>query len=73
MPSGAVYWVASIDVDAAKTKDDMFNEDGSLEILGMNTLDFTCYGCHKDENGVGGEYSMKTMAEFAAKADGIHN
>ena len=37
------------------------------------TLDFVCYQCHTDENGVGGNNSMKTMAELSAKAVGIHN
>jgi len=64
--------VFGIDPDAAKTKDDMFSADGSLEILGAVTLDFACYSCHKDAAGVGGANSAKTIAELSAKATGIH-
>jgi hypothetical protein len=65
--------IFGIDTDATKTKADMFSEDGSPEILGATTLDFACYSCHKDVDGVGGPNSMKTMAELSAKAVGIHN
>jgi hypothetical protein len=65
--------IFGIDTDATKTKADMFSEDGSLEILGATTLDFACYSCHKDADGVGGDFSMKTIAELSAKATGIHN
>jgi hypothetical protein len=65
--------IFGIDTDATKTKADMFSEDGTLEILGATTLDFACYSCHKDADGVGGDFSMKTMAELSAKAVGIHN
>jgi hypothetical protein len=63
----------TINPDGTKTKTDMFNEAGSLADKGWFTLDFACYSCHTDENGVGGAFSMKTMAELSAKATGIHN
>jgi hypothetical protein len=37
------------------------------------TLDFACYSCHKDEAGVGGEFSIKTLAQLRAKAESIHD
>lgn len=49
-------------------------EDGTTvvkEDFGV-TLDFACYHCHKDGNGVGGPNSRKTLAELAAKARVIH-
>lgn len=36
------------------------------------TLDFACYSCHKDEAGVGGEWSIRTLAQLHAKAEEIH-
>jgi hypothetical protein len=39
---------------------------------GAITLDFACYGCHKDEDGVGGNGSMKTMQQLADKAATMH-
>ena len=36
------------------------------------TLDYSCYGCHTDENGVGGGGSVKTLAELSAFAKLIH-
>jgi len=51
----------------------MFNEDGSLANgeTGV-TLDYVCYQCHKDEDGIGGEKSIKTMARLSEKATGYH-
>jgi len=40
---------------------------------GFVTLDFACYGCHKDENGIGGRGSRKTLAELSAYARGYHD
>jgi predicted CXXCH cytochrome family protein len=37
-----------------------------------STLDFACYNCHKDPDGVGGTYSTKTMQELATKAVTFH-
>jgi predicted CXXCH cytochrome family protein len=36
------------------------------------TLDFACYKCHKDAEGVGGTYSTKTRAELSTKAVTFH-
>jgi len=59
-------------------KDAMWTSDGKFVQLdefgkGRVTLDFACYGCHKDENGVGGIYSTKTLAELSAKAKTMHS
>ncbi len=56
---------------------DMFNGDGTAVALdgssmGAITLDFACYGCHKDPDGVGGTGSTKTLEELAARAATIH-
>ena len=55
----------------------MFTSDGKLVDTANGkarvTLDFACYGCHTDANGVGGGGSQKTLAELSAKATGIHN
>jgi len=37
------------------------------------TLDLACYGCHHDEDGIGGNYSQKTMRQLAEKAGTIHS
>ena len=52
----------------------MFNDDGTLAIgeTGV-TLDYVCYQCHKDEDGIGGEKSTKTMARLSGKATGYHD
>lgn len=53
---------------------EMFNEDGTLANGSTGvTLDFTCYQCHKDPGGVGGDASYKTLAQLSAKATGYHN
>ncbi|MFC2123327.1 multiheme c-type cytochrome [Bacteroidota bacterium] len=51
----------------------MFNVD-STQVNGENgvTLDFVCYQCHKDEAGIGGEKSEKTMSRLSGKATGYH-
>jgi predicted CXXCH cytochrome family protein len=60
-------------------KDSMFTNEGYVktdaEGLASVTLDFACYGCHQDEQGVGGSGSMKTLQELSDKvlnAPGIH-
>lgn len=55
----------------------MFTEDGSLVITDADgqakvTLDFACYGCHQDENGDGGTFSMRTLEELSEYAINIH-
>jgi hypothetical protein len=37
------------------------------------TLDFACYSCHQDEQGNGGEFSIKTLAELRARARDYHD
>ncbi|GAB4320390.1 MAG: hypothetical protein Kow0074_10670 [Candidatus Zixiibacteriota bacterium] len=55
-------------------KDAMFYEEGGSTFShGFITLDFACYGCHKDESGVGGSYSQKTLAELSTFAKGMHD
>jgi len=49
-----------------------FSEGGKTFARGFVTLDFACYGCHKDANGVGGQMSQKTLAELSAKATSMH-
>jgi hypothetical protein len=58
-------------------KDSMFTADGTFLRLdgsgkAATTLDFACYSCHKDGNGVGGTGSTKTLAELATKAATMH-
>ncbi|MEW5702573.1 MAG: multiheme c-type cytochrome [Candidatus Zixiibacteriota bacterium] len=56
-------------------KDSMFyvsQTDGKVYARGFMTLDFACYGCHKDASGVGGSASQKTLAELSTRARGIH-
>lgn len=53
---------------------DMFNADGNLantDGAGV-TLDYVCYRCHKDDAGVGGTASTKTMIALSNKATGFH-
>jgi len=52
-------------------KDSMF-EDGALKDNYGVTLDFGCYGCHQDENGVGGDASTLTLEQLAAAAANAH-
>jgi hypothetical protein len=37
-----------------------------------STLDFACYKCHKDVDGVGGTGSWRTMTELSVKAASFH-
>jgi len=59
-------------------KVDMFSPEGTSVVIdgdtghGAITLDFACYGCHKDEDGVGGDDSIKTMQELVDRAANIH-
>ena len=38
----------------------------------MVTLDFACYSCHKDADGVGGPFSFQDLDALSARAIGIH-
>jgi len=52
----------------------LFNAEGTLanpEGLGLS-LDYACYSCHKDDAGLGGAMSAKTMEELSAKATNFH-
>ena len=52
----------------------LFNAEGTLanpEGLGLS-LDYVCYSCHKDDAGLGGALSAKTMEELSAKATNFH-
>ncbi len=62
---------------AAVGKDDMFTPAGDFVLLDVEdqaqiTLDFACYSCHKDEGGIGGEWSQQDLDALSAKAIGIH-
>jgi len=35
-------------------------------------LEFTCYQCHKDDAGEGGDFSKKTKEQLSAKATNFH-
>ncbi len=56
----------------------MFDAAGTLVLedgagMAKVTLDFACYSCHKDEAGVGGSASMRTLqqlSDFVTGADG---
>jgi len=55
-----------------ESKDAMFEGGATLKDDFGTTLDFSCYGCHQDENGVGGDDSVKTREELAAAAANAH-
>ena len=62
---------------AAVGKDEMFTPDGAfvaedLDGQAQVTLDFACYGCHKDDAGVGGDYSPQTLSQLSILAAGMH-
>ena len=52
---------------------EMFNEDGTLANgeTGV-TLGFTCYQCHKDNQGIGGSNSTKTLKQLADRVKDYH-
>ncbi len=67
-------WIINTSING---KADMFNAEGKAVVIDDNghgavTLDYACYGCHRDENGVGGTRSIKTMQELVDKAVNIH-
>lgn len=55
-------------------KDAMFFDDeGATFSRGFVTLDFACYGCHKDpDTGEGGEFSPRSLQSLSNVAKGIH-
>jgi hypothetical protein len=44
----------------------MFDDAGAVKDGYGVTLDFVCYQCHKNEQGVGGSNSTKTLQQLAA-------
>jgi len=53
---------------------EMFNEDGTIANASSGiTLGFACYQCHKDENGVGGNNSTRTLERLSQRATGYHD
>ena len=50
------------------TAGDLANPDG----LGVS-LDYVCYQCHDDEQGLGGGGSVRTMTELSAEATNYHD
>ena len=65
--------IFAIDPDAVDKSTMWIVDTDGKEIAGPAvTLDFVCYQCHQDENGVGGTMSQKTLAQLSAKATGIH-
>lgn len=69
--------IFAINTDPVGKTEGFFTEDGSLVQTDVDgqakmTLDFACYSCHKDEAGVGGPYSMKTLAQLSEAAFNIH-
>lgn len=53
---------------------EMFNEDGTIANgeTGV-TLGYVCYQCHRDDGGVGGTNSIKTLKQLSAKATNYHD
>ncbi len=69
--------IIAINTDPVNKTDGMFSADGAFVLLdddGMAriTLDFACYGCHKDDDGNGGSFSPRTLSELSTMAVGIH-
>jgi len=67
----------SINTDPVGKMEGMFSEDGTSVLENAQgqsqiTLDFACYGCHKDENGDGGSFSTRTLEELSEMAFNIH-
>jgi hypothetical protein len=51
----------------------MFNQDSTaVDATSGLTLAYVCYQCHKDENGTGGEKSIKGLTTLSGKATGYH-
>lgn len=60
---------------AADGNTTFFSTDGSKANengLGV-PLNFICFKCHKNESGIGGSGSQKTMSELSAEATGFHS
>jgi len=66
----------NINTAAEGKTDGMFNGDGSLvledgEGMAAVTLDFACYGCHRDADNVGGTFSPRTLQDLSDYVLGI--
>ncbi len=67
----------SINTDPVGKMEGMFTPDGMYVIeddqgMAQITLDFACYSCHQDEEGTGGNNSMRTLEELSAFAFNMH-
>jgi len=52
----------------------MFTPDGAFANGSTGvTLSYVCYQCHKDEDGVGGSNSQKSLSDLQDKAIGFHD
>jgi hypothetical protein len=52
----------------------MFSEDGLVNKEGNGlSLDYVCYQCHKDESGLGGKFSKRSMEALSQKAQNFHD
>ncbi len=50
-----------------------YTEDGVTYARGFLTLDFACWGCHRNpDTGIGGTVSPRSLAELSFKAKNIH-
>ena len=65
-----IFW---INTDPVGREAMFVNEDGQNFAQAFVTLDYACYSCHKDENGLGGNNSTKTLEELSAAAQGMHS
>jgi hypothetical protein len=69
--------IFKINPDAVDKDSVFFNSGGNLVDTDESdelsiTIDFACYGCHRDRNGVGGINSPKTLSQLSDKAEEIH-
>jgi len=68
--------ILTINTAAVGKMEGMFEEGGAFVIedadgLGNVTLDFACYGCHKDSEGVGGANSIRSLQELSDYVLGV--
>ena len=69
--------IFKINPDAVGKDSVLFTPEGNYVNLDESdeaaiTLDFSCYGCHRDRYGVGGINSPKTISQLSDKAEEIH-
>ena len=63
------------DAEGAEGQADMFETVGDSTWVKPDygvTLDYACYSCHRDEEGVGGDRMVRSLAQLYAKAPVIH-